>query len=283
MRKLCNLLTICAAVLAAACKSAPLPAPLPPGQEPAQKTEPAGDAAFMIGASIAHADNTWFEMGCEQLGLVPINKADGSGINIVTDALKLNDGGIWSAGELERFDVLVIMHVHNLEVCNPGEIADDWRSYTVDRSMSYTQAFDYIIRRYIDDCRALEYDSVSKWYGVEGGKPVQILLCTYWHDARVLFNGSIRRLCDRWKGYAKLCEFDTNIGFTKDEPDPETGEQISVRYARNGLNDTEVIDGVVYGWHPTRGRDAEIQQRMARIFVDAMGQFDRLMLPQRDS
>ena len=80
------------------------------------------------------------------------------------------------------------------------------------------------------------------------------------------FNDSVRRLAERWTGYVRLCEFDKNIGFTKDLPDLESGKQVSVIFAHPGNGATEVIDGVEYGWHPKRGRDSEIQQRMADIF-----------------
>lgn len=165
------------------------------------------------------------------------------------------------------------MHCHELEVCDESKLLEDYHDYDVNEKMDYSQAFDYIIRKYIDECRALEHNPDSKWFGIEGGKPVKIMLCTYWHDARVVYNTSIRRLAERWKDYTHLCAFDENIGFTKDEPDPVTGEQISVQFARNGINDTEVLYGVTYGWHPTRGSNAEIQQRMARIFADAVREY----------
>ena len=50
------------------------------------------------------------------------------------------------------------------------------------------------------------------------------------------------------------------------KPDPKTGKQMSVFYAHPDANANEIIDGVEYGWHPKRGRDSEIQQRMADIF-----------------
>lgn len=227
------------------------------------------ESVYMIGASIAFPENTWFEMGCEQLGLTPINRAI-SGTRPTDSAVKISRGGEFSLAELDAFDLFVIMHCHELEVCDESKLLDDYHDYVVTENMDYSQAFDYIIRRYIDECRALEHNPESKWFGIEGGKPVKIMFCTYWHDARVVYNASVRRLTDRWKEYATLCAFDTNIGFTKDAPDPETGEQISLRFAKNGYGDTEVLYGVTYGWHPTRGRDAEIQQRMARIFADAV-------------
>lgn len=229
----------------------------------------ASGVVYMIGASIASPPNTWFETGCGMLGVEAMNQAV-SGTMPVDSAMAMAAGREYTTVELDDFDIFVIMHVHDMDVCDESKLLDDYNDYVIERNMDYSQAFDYIIRRYIDDCRALENNPKSKWYGVEGGKPVRIVLCTYWHDARVVYNESVRRLAERWKEYACLCEFDENIGFSKDDPDSDTGEQISLIYAQNGINDTEVIDGVTYGWHPTRGEDAEIQLRMAKIFADTL-------------
>ncbi|MBQ5635793.1 MAG: DUF5040 domain-containing protein [Alistipes sp.] len=222
----------------------------------------------IIGASIACPENTWFEMACESLGKEPINKAC-SGTRPGDDVVKMSQGTLFAKGEHDKFEIFAVMHCHEMEICDESKLLDDYNEYLPASDMDYSQAFDYIIRKYADECRALEFDSSSKWYGFEGGKPVKIVLCTHWHDARPLYNGAVRRLVEKWSGSAYLCAFDTNIGFTKDEPDPETGEQMSLRYAKNGINDTEYLYGVLHGWHPTRGRDAEIQQRMAKIFADA--------------
>ena len=176
---------------------------------------------------------------------------------------------LFAEGEHDKFEIFAVMHCHEMEVCNESKLLADYNEYLPAPDMDYSQAFDYIIRKYAEECRALEFDTTSKWYGFEGGKPVKIVLCTHWHDARPLYNGAVRRLVEKWSDCAYLCAFDANIGFTKDEPDPETGEQMSLRYAKNGINDTEYLYGVLHGWHPTRGRDAEIQQRMAKIFADA--------------
>ncbi|MGN0006675.1 MAG: DUF5040 domain-containing protein [Alistipes sp.] len=225
-------------------------------------------SVYIIGASLAYSENTWFEMGCESVGLTPINRAI-SGTRPTESAVQMSRGEEYSFEELDSFDVFAIMHCHEMEVCDERKLLDDYHDYEVQIDMDYSQAFDCIIRRYIDDCRALEYNPASKWYGIEGGKPVKIILCTHWHDARVVYNASVRRLVRRWREYATLCPFDKNIGFTKDVPD-KNGKQVSLRFARNGINDTEELYGVIYGWHPTRGRDAEIQQRMARIFANAL-------------
>ena len=223
---------------------------------------------LLIGASIAYPENTWFEMACETLRLDFYKNNAISGTSIKDDAVKLAAGDLERSINLDDFSILAIDHVHNANVLVEKELLDDYKDYTVSVSMSYTQAFDYVIRRYIDLCKQLEFNQNSRWYGVSGGKPVHIMLCTYWHDARVVYNESVRRLQKKWSDIATLCRFDEKIGFTKDDFDPETGEHVSLRYARNNLNDTEVIDGVVYGWHPTRGRDAGIQQIMANIFVE---------------
>ena len=225
-------------------------------------------SVYIIGASIAYPENTWFEMGCEQLGMMPINRAV-SGTRPTESAIQMSRGEEYSFEELDSFDVFAIMHCHEMEVCDESKLLADYNDYEVQVDIDYSQAFDYIIRRYIDDCRALEYNPASQWYGIKGGKPVKIILCTHWHDARVVYNASVRRLVERWREYATLCPFDTEIGFTKDVPD-QNGQQVSLQFACNGINDTEELYGVVYGWHPTRGCDAEIQQRMARIFAKAL-------------
>ena len=92
-------------------------------------------------------------------------------------------------------------------------------------------------------------------------KPAVILLCTHWHDARVVYNESIRKLSDKW-GFP-LVKFDEQIGFSKTVEHPETHRQTSTLFA----DDTECIDGVEYGWHPNRGKDCYIQNRMAAVFV----------------
>ena len=261
MVRLSKILTyVACALLLAHCSS--------PSKESWQTTP--DKSVYLLGASIAHPANTWFEMGCEELKLNPYNKATGGGRKIGNDAVAISQGEILTPSEHDDFDLLVIMHCHNAMVDDESMLLDDYHNYTLDVDMDYSQGFDYVIRTYIDQCRALEHNETSKWFGVEGGKPVKILLCTYWHDAREIYNSSIRRLDEKWGDYTYICPFDTEIGFSKDEPDPITGEQVSIQYAKNGIGDTEIICGETYGWHPTRGRDAEIQQRMAAIFASAV-------------
>lgn len=223
------------------------------------ETQPEG--LCIVGASFAYPENGWFEMACEQLNCTPINKAI-SGECIIHTAQRFSDNTQFAEGELDKFRIFVIMHTHNVDVCNGIRAKKD----RLGENPTIAEAYDYVIRRYISMCRELEFDSSSAWFGVAGGKPVDIILCTHWHDGRVIFNNSVRRLSEQWRGYVRLCEFDKNIGFTKDRPITKSGKQVSTSYAHPGAGATEIIDGVEYGWHPKRGRDSEIQQRMADIF-----------------
>lgn len=65
------------------------------------------------------------------------------------------------------------------------------------------------------------------------------------------------------KGKLDCKELDKNIGFSKNSVHPVTGGQVSVIHAQ----DTEVIDGVTYGWHPSRAADAYIQDRIAEVVI----------------
>ena len=179
--------------------------------------------------------------------------------NIITDSLCIV-GASFAYPENGWFEMacsfttLVIMHTHNVNVCS-----------NVGVHAPFTEAFDYVIKGYTALCQSLENNPKSKWYGTEGGKPVDIIVCTHWHDARRTYNSSVRKLDKKWD-CVRLCKFDEQIGFTMYKPDPVTGKQISVYYAHPDKNGTEIMDGVEYGWHPRRGRNSEIQQRMADIF-----------------
>lgn len=219
---------------------------------------------LLTGASFASPQNGWFEIGCRQLDARAINRAIG-GESIADTANRMAEGTLWNAGELDEMDALVIMQVHNRDVSATGGLKEKYTDYTTpfDRS-NYAAAFDYVIKRYQSECYALKDDPKS-------GKPAVIVLCTDWHDARTTYNAAIRRLAARWG--LPLVEFDRNIGFSKDTPNPATGTQQSLLHAQ----DTQTIEGVAYGWHPQRGQDKYIQQRMAAIFTDTM----RRILPAK--
>ena len=226
---------------------------------------------LLTGASFASPQNGWFEIGCRQLDARALNRAIG-GESIADTANRMAEGTLWNAGELDEMDALVIMQVHNRDVSATGGLKEKYTDYTTpfDRS-NYAAAFDYVIKRYQSECYALKDDPKSKYYGTKSGKPAVIVLCTDWHDARTTYNAAIRRLAARWG--LPLVEFDRNIGFSKDTPNPATGTQQSLLHAQ----DTQTIEGVAYGWHPQRGQDKYIQQRMAAFFTDTM----RRILPAK--
>ena len=211
---------------------------------------------LLTGASFASPQNGWFEIGCRQLDARALNRAIG-GESIADTANRMAEGTLWNAGELDEMDALVIMQVHNRDVSAMGGLKEKYTDYTTpfDRS-NYAAAFDYVIKRY---------------QSTKSGKPAVIVLCTDWHDARTTYNAAIRRLAARWG--LPLVEFDRNIGFSKDTPNPATGTQQSLLHAQ----DTQTIEGVAYGWHPQRGQDKYIQQRMTAIFTDTM----RRILPAK--
>lgn len=214
---------------------------------------------LLTGASFAVPENGWFEIGCEDMGVTPINKAV-SGEAIYHTARRMDNGTFYTTAELDEIDVFVIGHVHNQNVANEQWIKENWEDYqNIATTTDYAVTYDYVIKRYIADCKALKDNPDSRFYGTEDGKPVKIILCTHWHDSRTTYNPAIRKLAERW-GFP-LVEFDTNIGFSKD--DVAAGEtQPSIAMA----HDTETIGGVKYGWHPLRGSNSHIQRRMAQIF-----------------
>lgn len=219
---------------------------------------------LLTGASFAAPNNGWFELGCKYLDATPVNRAI-PGEAIADAANRMAKGELYSKEELENIDAFVMMHVHDKNVSSVDGLKDNYMDYTVpfDRS-NYAAAYDYVIKRYITECYNLKFDKNSKYYNTPSGKPAVIVLSTHWHDARVIYNPAIRILAARW-GFP-LIEFDVNIGFSKDHLHPVTGAQYSLIYSL----DKEEIAGVEYGWHPQRGEDKYIQQRLASIFVDEM-------------
>src|SRR5690606_1170391 len=220
---------------------------------------------LLSGASFATNVNGWFEIGCDNLGASALNRAKG-GTAIADMANQMVDGSLYTAEELETLDALIIMHVVDRDVYNVNELQESYNDYKVpfDRS-NYAAAFDYVIKRYISDCYNLKYNEASRYYNSDGGKPVVIVLATSWHDGRELYNNSVRKLSEKW-GFP-LIEFDKKIGFSKQTPHPVTGQHISLLYAKDKMT---VSNGDVHGWHPLRGEDEYIQQRMSAIFADTM-------------
>lgn len=225
------------------------------------------DGTFLLtGASFASPDNGWFELGCEELGVVGLNRAIG-GEAIANTANRMADGTLYSEEELENIDAFIIMQVHNKDVFDESHLKEKYTDYPIpfDRS-NYAAAYDYVIKRYLADCYNLQFNPHSRYFGNKKGKPAVVILCTHWHDGRTVYNTSVRRLAAKW-GFP-LIEFDKEIGFSKDVVLPDTGQQESLLYA----HEAETIDGVQYGWHPLRGKDQFIQKRLATIFVNKMRQ-----------
>jgi hypothetical protein len=220
-----------------------------------------GGYSVIAGASFASAENGWFELGCRQFGGYGVNRAV-DGESIKDTANKMAAGTFWG-DEFDYHDMLVIMHVHNQDVYNSPNLKEKWTDYSGDfLEQDYAVAFDYVIKRYISDCYNQKDIPSSFWYGSKFGRPVQIALCTHWHDARTVYNNSVRKLCAKWR--IPLIAFDENIGFTSAEVNQNTNQQTSLLFS----DDFETIDGVVYGWHPMRGQQEFIQKKMAKIFAN---------------
>lgn len=248
---LCMLLIVCAALL--------------PAQEKAAGDKNENQYTFLLtGASFASPNNGWFELGCDLVGATPLNRAIG-GEAIADAANRMEKGTLYSKEELENIDALVIMQVHNRDVFDESQLKNKYTDYTTpfDRN-NYAAAFDYVIKRYLTECYNLKSDESSKYYNSRMGKPAVIVLCTNWHDGRVLYNTTIRQLADKW-GFP-VVEFDKYIGFSKNAVHPVTGEQVS----RLFTGDKQEIDGETFGWHPQQGKDKYIQRRMGAIFADTM-------------
>jgi hypothetical protein len=219
---------------------------------------------LLTGASFASPPNGWFEIGCELIDATPINRAVG-GEAIADTANRMAEGDLYSREELEGFDALVIMQVHEKDVFDESQLKQKYTDYQIpfDRS-NYAVAFDYVIKRYLTECYNLKFDPSSVYYNTRMGKPAVVVLCTDWHDGRVTYNTSVRKLAEKW-GFP-VVEFDKLIGFSKNSLHSVTGEQVS----RIFTGDKQEIDGDTFGWHPDGGKEQYIQRRMGAIFADTM-------------
>ena len=219
---------------------------------------------LLSGASFASPNNGWFELGCEVLGATPLNRAVGSE-SIADAANRMIAGTLYSKEEFENIDALVLMQVHEQDVFDESQLKQNYTDYEVPiNRANYAAAFDYVIKRYLTECYNLKFDKDSKYFNKREGKPAVVILCTHWHDARVVYNSSVRQLGQKW-GFP-VVEFDKYIGFSKNSLHPVTGEQVSRIFA----GDKQETNGVIYGWHPEAGKDKYIQQRMAAIFAETM-------------
>ncbi len=219
---------------------------------------------LLTGASFASPNNGWFEVGCDLVGASPLNRAIG-GEAIANTANRMIEGTLYSKAELEEIDALVIMQVHERDVFDESGLKEKHTDYETPFTRdNYAAAFDYVIKRYLTECYNLKFDENSRYYNTRAGKPAVIVLCTDWHDGRVVYNTSVRQLAEKW-GFP-IVEFDKFIGFSKNSVHPVTGEQIS----RLFTGDKQEINGETFGWHPENGQGAYIQRRMGAIFADTM-------------
>lgn len=234
-----------------------------------QAQEPTYDHHFLLaGASFAVPENGWFELVCEAFNAEPLNKAV-SGDAIKNTASDMYYDRFYTTEELDRIDAFIIMHVHNQDVASTNGIKENYEDYTHSEIQMYNTAYDYVIKRYKADCYNLKFNPESRYYQTENGKPATIILCTHWHDSRIDYNQSIRTLAERWQ--LPLIELDENIGFTRKVLDAD-GRQPSLKYAA----DTEKIYDITFGWHPLRGKEQYIQQKIASI---AMKELEKLFTP----
>lgn len=217
---------------------------------------------LLAGASFAVPENGWFELVCDAFNAEPLNKAV-SGDAIKHTASDMFLDRFYSAEELDRIDAFIIMHVHNQDVASTNGIKENYEEYTYDEIQQYNTAYDYVIKRYKADCYNLKFNPESRYYQTENGKPATIILCTHWHDSRITYNQSIRTLAERWQ--LPLIEWDENIGFTRKVVDAD-GRQPSIKYAA----DTEKIYDITFGWHPMRGKEQYIQQKIASIAMEKL-------------
>lgn len=219
---------------------------------------------MLVGASFASSDNGWFEYACSKLNITAVNKSV-PGEAIFHVARRMYKESQYTFNELENSDVLLLMHVHNANVFIPEEWEENLNDYgDISFTKNYNISYDYVIRKYKADCAALQFNPKSRYYNHPGGKPAIIMLCTHWHDSRTVFNKSVRLLAEKWN--LPLVEFDTNIGFSKDDPaNADPGEP-----SRAVADDFETMGKVTYGWHPNRGKDKPIQQKMALIFIEKL-------------
>lgn len=228
------------------------------------KSDNKTNSSLMVGASFAFDGNVWYKESYDYLGGIGINKAV-SGHSINDIAVLIRDNKLYNISDLDSFNHLVIYLTHNVDVFG-GEIRDTLSDYESNwESISNSGFWDYILKKYYSDCRALQNNAESTYYNVPYGKPVSIVVFTHWHDGRVIFNDSIRKLRDKW-GF-NLIELDRKIGFSKEQLNPVSKDQISKMYAV----DLEQIGNSVYGWHPLReGEVLYVQDRTRDVFINTI-------------
>lgn len=224
---------------------------------------------LLNGASISESVNGYFEHAMLDLGITEYENLSVAGTNIFKLCNDLYSNGLNYA---KKYDLLIISHVHNFDVFN---LPDNIKDMTVEELENNNEFGTYITtKKYVngtppatlsyttEQLYAIGYDySIKKWislnYNLKSeskydsffGKAAQICLYTYWHDARTIYNESIRKLAKKWN--LLLIKDDENIGFSKDRVHPVTKQQYSILYTNSSkYQKSETIDGVIYGFHP---------------------------------
>ena len=248
---------------------------------------PSGGSVMLTGASIGSSNNGWFELACKSKNVNSINKAVGAtNIGYLANALynygknnSLEDlPNLFNKEEFENHDALIIMYVHDRDAYTLLPVQGD-REYNADelkafKASDYETAkiipinkelyeggawldnnlkaamYDYCIKKYYELCYNMKNDTESKWYNIDGGKPVQIALCTFWDDTRQIISTAQRKLCEKW-GFP-LIALDVNVGFTGKINNPETGKPTKNFYTTDGT-------------HPLSGEEQYIQRKLAAI------------------
>lgn len=271
---------------------------------------------LLSGASIACDQNGFFEYACKKLDL--------QGTNVSIPSVN----AMWLANELfsngsayNEHDVLLLSHTHNYDVFTLPNIAANWNvddyetyviPYTGNSTVSsqptygfladteynidgeqitftanelYAMAFDYIIKKWSKLCYSLKG---TPGYDAKHGKPIQIALFTFWHDARPTYNMTIRQLSVKWN--IPLIADDEQIGFTKDIKNPETNNSYSLLYISDEWADTYTLVEYPrqnFATHPYKVKDTQywsqwqsgdiqleylpyIQQKRAQILISTI-------------
>ena len=238
-----------------------------------------GNKIMLTGASFASSENGWFELFCLKNNLEAVNQSvGGSGIdtNVAQRMLDADEtkphGSLFMVNGVDIFKdvkVFALFHSHNYDVF----ISESkYKSNTIDHYKTNGfanrgEVFDYIIKQYRQWCAEYTIElNINGQADVTGGKECNIVLCSHWHKSRSLYNNSSRKIADRYG--ITYCAFDDNIGFNNDtfvtanlNTDSNT-TPVSGLYHQSILHSqfvdisivgkTEIIDGVMYGWHPQR-------------------------------
>lgn len=232
------------------------------------------NSIFITGASFTYSGNTWFGKANDKLGTTGVNKARNGVGRPTADAELFWRETMVTDEQFEDIDVFSFMYANVRDLDSEEGLKEKAEDYTANFDLdavdnpfttySEAQCMDYILKHLQGKCYAQKDNPDSKWFGTQHGKPFNVMFVTSWHDGRPYNSIPVRVLAAKWG--AAVCELDKKIGFSKDKPLPD-GKQVSIIYAE----DTQVIDGITYGWHPKRGASSEyIQNKIATIYKQSI-------------